>query len=208
MSKYYVVVKGKVPGIYRTWSEAQTMVSGYSGAVYKSFKTQKEALDFYEKSTTSVKQNNNLIDKMIVYTDGSGRTKENVCGFGVVIANKCEAYGRVPKSVYETEATNNVAELYAIYVALSLTSNEDIVIYTDSTYSINCCTIWIYEWQKNGWKNAINRNLIEAIFDQMKNRNISFQYVEAHSGIIDNERADQLANRGRMGTDELIVNKI
>ncbi|MGO2723228.1 MAG: ribonuclease H1 domain-containing protein [Lactobacillus sp.] len=35
--KFYVVKKGRQPGIYRTWPEAKVQVSGYSGAEYKSF---------------------------------------------------------------------------------------------------------------------------------------------------------------------------
>lgn len=211
MSKYYVVVKGRIPGIYRTWAETQPLISGYSGAVYKSFKTEKEAQDFYCASTIiAVNTNNN---KTIIYTDGSGRDKTNVCGFGVVILIdnivKYEAYGRVPSTVYsEKEATNNVAELYAIYVALSLINHKGIVIYTDSNYSIDCCTVWINEWLKNGWKSVPNRNLIEAIYEKSINRNIAFQYVEAHSGIIYNERADELANIGRIGTEELVISKL
>ena len=45
-NKYYVVKKGKVPGIYLTWEACKKMVDGYSGAVYKSFKTQEEAEAF------------------------------------------------------------------------------------------------------------------------------------------------------------------
>jgi hypothetical protein len=44
--KFYAVVKGHIPGIYTTWDEAKTQVDGYPGAVYKSFKTEKEAEEF------------------------------------------------------------------------------------------------------------------------------------------------------------------
>lgn len=47
--KYYAVAKGKVPGIYSTWDECKAMVDGFSGAVYKSFKTKEEALLFIEE---------------------------------------------------------------------------------------------------------------------------------------------------------------
>lgn len=41
--KWYAVQKGRVPGIYTTWSECEKQVRGYSGAVYKSFLTRTEA---------------------------------------------------------------------------------------------------------------------------------------------------------------------
>ena len=43
MSKYYAVKKGKHPGVYKTWSECQQQVSGFSGAIYKSFPTLTDA---------------------------------------------------------------------------------------------------------------------------------------------------------------------
>ena len=44
--KFYAVVKGCTPGIYTTWDETKTQVDGYPGAIYKSFKTEKEAEEF------------------------------------------------------------------------------------------------------------------------------------------------------------------
>ena len=38
-NKYYAVRKGRIPGIYRTWSECQKQVTGYPGAVFKGFVT-------------------------------------------------------------------------------------------------------------------------------------------------------------------------
>ena len=44
--KFYAVKKGLKTGIFRTWAECKESVDGYSGAVYKSFKTQQEAYAF------------------------------------------------------------------------------------------------------------------------------------------------------------------
>lgn len=41
--KYYAVKAGKKTGIFRTWEECKASVNGYSGAIYKSFKTREEA---------------------------------------------------------------------------------------------------------------------------------------------------------------------
>ena len=45
-NKYYAVRKGRIPGIYRTWSECQKQVTGYPGAVFKGFVTEEEAQSF------------------------------------------------------------------------------------------------------------------------------------------------------------------
>ncbi len=35
--KYYVVWKGRKPGIYTSWTECEAQVKGFAGAEYKSF---------------------------------------------------------------------------------------------------------------------------------------------------------------------------
>lgn len=47
--KYYAVVKGKKPGIYRTWADCKAQTERFSGAVYKSFPTEEEAQAFMER---------------------------------------------------------------------------------------------------------------------------------------------------------------
>ena len=41
--KYYAVKRGKTPGIYLTWEDCRSQISGFSGAVYKGFETLEEA---------------------------------------------------------------------------------------------------------------------------------------------------------------------
>ena len=47
-SKYYAVVKGKKPGIYNTWGECSSQVTGYSGAIFQSFKSRDDAVQYYQ----------------------------------------------------------------------------------------------------------------------------------------------------------------
>lgn len=42
-SRYYVVWKGKRPGVFSSWSECEEQVKGIEGAVYKSFPTREAA---------------------------------------------------------------------------------------------------------------------------------------------------------------------
>lgn len=46
--KFYVVWDGAEDGIYTSWEACQEAVSGYSGAKYKSFKTEAEAEEAFE----------------------------------------------------------------------------------------------------------------------------------------------------------------
>ena len=46
MTKFYAVRKGKKTGVFSTWDECKEQVTGFKGAIYKSFKTLVEAEEF------------------------------------------------------------------------------------------------------------------------------------------------------------------
>lgn len=54
--KYYGVKKGLVPGVYTSWDECKAQVDGFSGAEYKSFKTEAEANDYVNIEKENVKK--------------------------------------------------------------------------------------------------------------------------------------------------------
>lgn len=47
--KYYVVWKGRKPGIYKEWSVCKKMVDGFDGAVFKSFPSLSEAESAFQQ---------------------------------------------------------------------------------------------------------------------------------------------------------------
>lgn len=207
MGKFYAVVRGVTPGIYTDWPTAQKMVKGFPGAVYKGFTTRADAEAFMEAATAASRPHvfSDEPDPRhtLIYTDGS--YKDDMCGFGVVMitseGDKYTAWGKPPLT-----PTNNVAELYAIYIALSLVQGP-VVIRTDSDYSISALTSYIHGWIKTGWAGIANRALIEAIHAQMKLREVLFEKVPAHSGVPLNEEVDRLADKGRLGPDHLLMTK-
>ena len=214
MSKnlFYAVIKGRNPGIYTTWKETESETKGFSGAIYKGFSTKKEAEEFINKSTITIKhdQPKTISNKTIIYTDGSCVNK--ICGFGIVILtpnnDKYTYYGKVPLCAFDNvkkRQYNDVAELYAIYAALTFIKG-DAILYTDCNYAIVTLTSYINDWIKNNTiKNKENNQLLLAIYDEMKNRNIEFQHVNSHVGIKYNEECDKLADSGRLiTTDDLI----
>ena len=84
--KYYGVKKGLVPGVYTSWDECKAQVDGFSGAEYKSFKTEEEANDYVnvekdniEKESSEKETAQALIDMGICYTTvPETETKENI----------------------------------------------------------------------------------------------------------------------------------
>ena len=145
---------------------------------------------------------------LFIYTDGAchfNGQKKARAGIGV----HCQHFDISEKFPYENP-TNQRAELFAILTALELIVEnklhqkyEEINLYTDSLYSINCCTKWIHSWIKSNWKKPIkNREFIEPVFKLLQdNPKIKLFHVKAHTGRSDihsvgNQKADELAGKG------------
>lgn len=155
-----------------------------------------------------------MTDKIIeVYTDGSCvKTHDGPqCGYGVYFPNG--ELKNISKPFTKAPLTNQRAELYAIYKALkkivSKLEFNEIILYTDSMYSIDCVTKWVKKWVKNGWigynkKPVKNVDIIKKIYKilQQYPSQIHFRHVRSHTGksdehSINNDIADRLANEGR-----------
>lgn len=102
--------------------------------------------------------------------------------------------------------TNNEMELYAIYASLKdfediSELNDNIEICSDSGYSIDIYTKWIFNWQKNNWRKSDgkpikNSELIKATWDlinQISMERITFTKVKGHSKNKLNNEVDKLA---------------
>ena len=92
-------------------------------------------------------------------------------------------------------------ELMAVIVSLKKLTEKplDVVVTTDSSYVKNGITKWIENWQKNGWKTANkkpvkNKELWIDLLTEVKRHHVKWKWVKGHSGHIENERADELAN--------------
>ena len=48
--KYYVVWRGKNPGIYESWDDCKEQITGYKNAQYKSFSSRDEAKRAFDSS--------------------------------------------------------------------------------------------------------------------------------------------------------------
>ncbi len=132
--------------------------------------------------TTAVPEN-----AWIVYADGACSGNPGPAGLGIVLISpgKEEAEG----FEYLGEGTNNIAELTAILRAAELLpKNVDAVLHTDSQYSIGVLT--------KGWKAKANRELVAKVKAALqKQPRLALRYVPGHSGVLLNERADELARK-------------
>lgn len=236
--KYYAVANGKSVGIFESWNECDKQVSGYGGAIFKSFKNRQDAEEYLKKNVQNdevktpkddVSLDKKTIERKIepknmmkrtiesiygdqsksgeksakmikndtgkkyvhVYVDGACSNNGNemaMAGIGVYFEGG--EYNDISKRIHGVQ-TNNRAELLAILEAIqTVRSEDDIVIYTDSEYSLKGIS----------GINRIHKNsdLFQKIASSVKSRKgeTRFEKVKGHTGNYDgNHMADTLATK-------------
>src|SRR3989338_564581 len=133
-----------------------------------------------------------------LFTDGACRVNPGPGGWGVLIR-----YNEHEKQIYGSEryTTNNRMELMAAIEGLrTLRKPCHVIITTDSQYVHDGITKWLPKWQKSGWRNSQkksvkNADLWQALVNETKRHQITWQWVRGHSGHPENAIADQLANK-------------
>lgn len=150
------------------------------------------------------------MSELHIWTDGSCLNNGKngaVCGIGVY-------YGKdncmnVSSTLPPGRFTNNRAELCAILYALCTNkADQNLVVHTDSKYSIECITVYSTKWKINGWKTASNSPVewadiircIISLIDRRKARGgtTQFVHVKGHSHDINNDAADLLARNAAL----------
>ena len=134
-----------------------------------------------------------------IYTDGACRGNPGPGGWGAILR-----YDGQEKELYggERETTNNRMELMAAIMALeSLKRACQVRLTTDSEYVKKGISEWMHAWKRRGWRTADkkpvkNKDLWLRLDAAVQQHEIEWHWVRGHSGHPENERADQLANRG------------
>jgi|ETNmetMinimDraft_18_1059904.scaffolds.fasta_scaffold04298_2 ribonuclease HI len=182
------------------------------------YKQKKKELKIKRETITS-----DLDNQQIIFTDGGciNNGKKNARGgVGVYFfKSKTKNYSAPQKPYVDTtngkkgKPSNQRGELEAIAYAIKNSTSNNIVIYTDSNYSINCITKWIKNWKKKGWKNSkgqpvAHSDLIQEIDEYRNIKTIQFKHINSHqpepvnTGSWEhtiwkgNKIADQLATEG------------
>jgi len=177
---YYVVHKGRNPGIYNSWKECQKEIDKYEGALFKKFTDENEAQTFLEngfgnnkkpriitRRENDDKKNNGKIEeeidndpsqKIFIYTDGSCiklKNSINKGGYGIYIPSKNIMVGH---PLLNQKITNNRAELTAIIESIKYLDEEELksnklCIFTDSQYSMYIFNGTGERYESNNYKN-------------------------------------------------------
>lgn len=209
--KIYAIKVGRNPGIYQTWEQAKEQVEGFSESVYKSFSTLEEAEAFISENSSSVSINlsndlNNKIqhqidnlnnDQVIAFVDGSYAPDVNgkeKCAFGSVIINNGEKTV-LYKSFIDQES------LKIRNIAGELRASTESILWAIENKKKEITIFYDYEgvekWATKEWqaKSPITKDYCKFCNEKSNLIKLNFEKVPAHSGIIYNEEADQLAKR-------------
>ncbi|MCO6449328.1 MAG: ribonuclease H family protein [Caldilineales bacterium] len=151
--KYYVVWKGRQPGIYETWDACLAQVSGFGGAKYKAFPTRAEAQTAFRGDYADyVGQNSGHRVKRAQTDEGKSASVgrpiadayavDAACsGNPGVMEYRCVHVGSDDEIFHRgpfPEGTNNIGEFLAIVQALALLQKQgrENPIYSDSRVAI------------------------------------------------------------------------
>ena len=136
--------------------------------------------------------------RVTIYTDGACSGNPGPGGYGIILA---DAAGRRKElSAGYKRTTNNRMELLAVIVGLeALKRPSDVRVVTDSQYVAKAIKEkWLDSWIARGWRKAdkkpvLNVDLWKRLLPQLKEHNVTFQWIKGHAGHAENERCDELA---------------
>jgi len=134
-----------------------------------------------------------------IFTDGACRGNPGPGGWGALLRS-----GKHEKELWggHEHTTNNRMEMTAVIESLkTIKKPSEIVLTTDSQYVRKGITEWIAGWKRKNWQTAARKPVknedlwreIDALADVHR---IDWRWVKGHSGHVENERVDDLANRG------------
>lgn len=139
-------------------------------------------------------------DTVEIFTDGACRGNPGPGGWGVLLRWKGHE-----KTLHGGEAwtTNNRMELLAAIMGLEALKRPcHVVLSTDSRYLQQGVTQWLPGWKRRGWLTADRQPVKNIDLWQRleaaaaRHPQVEWRWLKGHSGHEENERADELANRG------------
>ncbi|MGI9547070.1 MAG: viroplasmin family protein [Flavobacteriaceae bacterium] len=191
-SKFYVVWKGKRPGIYDSWDACKAEIEGYKNAEYKSFDSRSEAEQAFNSSYLEYKGKKKGVPGLSA-KDLIRIGEPNYHSIAVDAASsgnpgRMEYRGvdtKTAKTLFKQgpfeEGTNNIGEFLAIVHALAYLKKRqsDRIVYTDSRTAIS----WVRKKVCNtklprSEKNKSIFELVDRAIDWLKNNSYNTPIVK------------------------------
>jgi len=196
---YYAIAKGKKTGIVHTWKECQALVNKYSGAVFKKFSTEQEAMQFLKQHNVSIQgvRTKGVQDDdydLISYVDGSYNATTHTYGSGVVfLVDGLEKYFVATGTDRSLCSMRNVAgeiaaARHAVEYAIQQNKKHILICYD---------YLGIENWATETWKTNNPHTEAYAAFmkKSMRKIQIDFRHIKSHTGDKYNDMADKLAKQ-------------
>ncbi|MCS6980863.1 MAG: ribonuclease H family protein [Flavobacteriales bacterium] len=150
-NRFYTVWRGRKPGVYNTWAEAEAQVTGFPGALFRGFDSEAEALEAFKQEPPAA---GSLPARQVASTHPGTRPR-----WGLAVDGSCNMvtgtaeYKGVRlsdgKILFQggpfAEATNNIVEFLAIVHALAYCHKHhlsDMPVFSDSQTAL--------EWVRRG----------------------------------------------------------
>lgn len=137
-----------------------------------------------------------------LFTDGSCSGNPGPGGWAFILRHPGSGK-EIERSGAEPLTTNNRMELMAVIQGLSaLKTRSAVDIVSDSKYVLQGLSEWMDGWIAKGWRTASkqpvkNQDLWKRLDDLRKAHDLSFHWIEGHTGHPENERCDELAVAAR-----------
>jgi ribonuclease HI len=159
--KWYVVWRGKQPGVYTTWDQTKEQVHGFGGAKYQSFKTQAGAEMAFKEGPEAFQDLDKKMKGAAVPFDRSGIIGNSLavdaaCSGNPGVVEYQGVYTDTGTDVFHKKVdglgTNNCGEFLAIVHALEWmeTHKTPLPIYSDSDVAL----LWV---KKKQYKTTLER---------------------------------------------------
>ena len=141
-----------------------------------------------------------LPHSLVAFTDGSANPNPGPCGAGAFIYHNETPGWETERYAALGHGTNNLGELWAVGLALQAAHDrilahphhtyKQLYIFTDSQFTRGILTL--------GWKSSQHASLARVLKQYIRDFPVTVfvEWVPAHVGIQQNERADQLAEQG------------
>lgn len=196
VKKYYAVKAGRKTGVFESWDECKSAVSGFSGAAYKSFTNREDAIDFVNGSAKSQKAQNReeKQSEAFAYVDGSYDDTTKSYSYGMVMMHGEDELHFFKKFEKDdmSDMRNVAGEIEGSMAAMKYCIENGI-----KSISIFYDYEGIQKWCNGDWKakKEGTKRYVEFYKDASRLVDVDFIKVKGHSGDKYNDLADELAKK-------------
>ena len=136
-----------------------------------------------------------------IFTDGACKGNPGPGGWGAIL--RSERHEKELSGSAEATTNNRMELTGAIRALTALSEPCAVALHTDSKYVIDGITKWVFGWQRNGWKTAarkpvLNDDLWRELLEAVRPHRVEWVWVKGHAGHPENERADKLASEAAL----------